>query len=249
MLVRMCWLIENAWARRPCHESNRASAERVMARKSGKLWIWLGLLALIVAIGAAVVLVQRGPQSQRASGAEDDDPSLSQFDPEGPWEKVEEGGGALAVPKGWTALDKFSPQVLIFRKSDGKGGVPGTDEAGQELEAQMILEKIRMDPGLEDSATVVVDRIFKEPQTTVAVRPVGERLKLADGTDAFLMHTEVIKADKQRTLMIKLLAKIDEHNGFVVTAQISGSKDSQIPSMDHKLGQWLRAMAKSLVLD
>ena len=221
-----------------------------MAKKSSPIWIWLGLPALVVAIGAAVVLViQRGPQSQRAAGADDEDPSLSQIDPDGPWEKVEEGGGALAVPKGWMALDKFSPQVLIFRKSGGKGGVPETDEAGQALEAQMILEQIRMDPGLEESAMVVADRILKEPQTTVAVRPVGERIKLADGTDAFLMHTEVIKADKQRTLMIKLIAKTDQHNGFVVTSQITGSKDSQIPTMDHKLGQWLRAMAKSLVLD
>jgi hypothetical protein len=220
-----------------------------MAKKSQQMWIWLSVLALIPAAIVAVVLVKRGAISPSKLVTTDDDPALSQIDPDGPWEKVEEGGAALAVPKGWTTLDKFSPQVLIFRKSNGQGGVPKTDEAGAQLEAQMILEKIRMDPGLEDSATVVADRILKEPQTTVVVRPTGESIKLADGTDAFLMHTELVRGDAQRTLMIKLLAKSDERTGFVVTTQITGSKESAIPTADSKLGQWLRALARSLVLD
>jgi hypothetical protein len=219
-----------------------------MATKSGRIWLWLGLAALIIVGGAAAFIAKRGTAASSASqGSGDDAQNIEMADER--WVIAEQEGAALAVPKDWENLDRFSPQVLIFRKSNGKGGVPAQDEAGAPLQAQMILEYIRMDPSLVDSANVVADRILKTPQTEIAVRPIGEFFKLSDGTEAFFMSTEIVKDGKERELMMKLLAKRDDNNGYVVTGSITASKDSQIPSINSKQGQWLKTLVRSLVRD
>jgi len=223
-----------------------------MARKSGIKWLWLlaAALALGGAVYAAIVVAKRGADRKTASAAAGDDSAVEHVpDQDAPWEIVQEAGGAVAVPKDWQNLDRFSPQVLVFRKSNGKGGIPKQDEAGQELQAQMILEKIRMELPLVDSANVVAERLMSEPQTEVSVRPVGDTMKLADGTDAFRMSMELVKGDTQRHLIIKLLTKTDQHNGFVVTGTITASKDSHIAAIDSPQGKWLRVLVESLVLD
>jgi len=211
------------------------------------MWLWLGVVALVVAGGAAAFVAKRSATSSATSQGSDESQSVDMN--EEAWEIVEQEGAALAVPKDWDNLDRFSPQVLVFRKSNGKGGIPATDEAGAPLQAQMILEYIRMDPSLQDSANVVADRILKTPQTDISVRPTGEMFKLSDGTEAFFMSVEIIKDGKERELMLKLLAKKDAQNGFVVTGSITANKESQIATATSKQGQWLKTLVRSLVLD
>jgi hypothetical protein len=169
-------------------------------------------------------------------------------DDDAPWEMAKSTDFAIAVPKDWTSLDKFSPQVLLYRQSEGKGGVPEKDENGQPLQAQIIIEKIKMKPGLQDSAAVVVDRIVNEAGTEVVNAAEGETAKLADGVDAFWLTTEVSRGDK-RMLFIKLLCKTDESHGYVVTGIISAGKASSIPSIKGAQGKWLLEMVKSFVID
>ena len=192
------------------------------------------MLAIVMAwlMGAALTLQVKGAD-----------------DPDAPWETAKDEGYALAAPKGWSNLDKFSPQVLIFRKSDGNGGVPKQDENGAELSAQISVEKIRMEPNVEDSANVVAMRILDEPQTEVVRRPSGEKITLSDGTEAFILNAEVIRNGTRKILILKLLAKCDAKNGFVVTGTITGGKESSIPAASSNLGKWLKAMVGSFVLD
>jgi hypothetical protein len=169
-------------------------------------------------------------------------------DEDAPWETAKDEGCAIAVPKAWTNLDHFSPQVLIFRRSDGTGGVPDKDENGGELQAQIIVERVKMEPDLENSANVVAGRVLEQPQTEVIQRAVGDKLKLSDGTDAFLMSMEINRGT-QHMLIIKLLCKTDDHNGFVATGTITSSKGSTYPAADGKTAKWLKAMLSSLVKD
>jgi hypothetical protein len=169
-------------------------------------------------------------------------------DEDAPWETAKDEGCAIAMPKGWTTLDKFSPQVLMFRRSDGQGGVPAKDENGAELQAQIIVEKVKMEPDLEGAANVVASRVLDQPQTEVIQRAVGDKLKLSDDTEAFLMSMEIRRSD-QHMLIIKLLCKTDDHNGFVVTGTVTAGKPSKIPAADGKTGKWLKALVSSFVKD
>ncbi len=169
-------------------------------------------------------------------------------DEDAPWESAKDEGCAIAVPKAWTNVDHFSPQVLIFRRSDGTGGVPDKDENGSELQAQIIVEKVKMEPDLENSANVVAGRVLEQPQTEVIQRAVGDKLTLSDGTEAFLMSMEINRAG-QHMLIIKLLCKTDDHNGLVVTGTITASKESTYAAAEGKTAKWLKAMVSSLVKD
>ena len=169
-------------------------------------------------------------------------------DPDAPWETVMGEGYAMAMPRAWTNLDKFSPQVLLYRQADGTGGVSDKDEFDQKLQAQLILESIQMEPDLEASANVVVNRILGEGQTEQLAKPTGEKMKLADGTDAFLITIEIRRQDI-RMLIIKLLAKNGPDKGYVATGTITASKDSNLPAGKGKLGTWLKEMVKSFVKD
>lgn len=165
------------------------------------------------------------------------------------WEMVKgDEGFAIAVPKGWTTLDKYAPSVLLYRQSDGTGGIPKKDEAGHDVQVQLIVEKIQMKPDLENSANVVAARIIEQPGTQIIRRPIGESFKLADGKDAFWMSMELVRGDS-RTVVIKMLSKIDSDNGYVVTGTISAGKDSNIATVDGKFSKWLGAITKSFVQD
>jgi hypothetical protein len=222
-----------------------------MARKSGKKWLWIfvAVVALGGAIYAAVVVAQRQGAAKTARATADEEAPLSVPDVDAPWEVVREEEASIGIPKDWDKLDKFTPQALIYRKSNGKGGVPNTDEAGQELQATIMLEKVRMEPPLGDSANVIASRMLGDPHTEIVSRPMGDSIKLTDGTDAFLMHCETINNDTQRQLIIKLLAKNDPHAGYVVTGTITASKESRIPTIESPQARWLQALVSSMVID
>jgi hypothetical protein len=163
-------------------------------------------------------------------------------DADAPWEIAKTEGAALAVPKGWENLDKFTPQVLIFRKNK-------TADVATEPQMQLVLERVKVDPPLEQAMGVIAARILKEPNTDMVSRPVGENIKLADGTAAMIMAMEVIKDGKQRQLHLKVLAKTDATTGYIVTGTISAPKDSKVATADSADAKWLRELVKSMVID
>jgi len=169
-------------------------------------------------------------------------------DPDASWMVATGEGCAIAVPRDWKSLDKFSPQVLVFRQSNGTDNIPTVDETGSTLQLQIIVEKVRMVPGLSDSANVLASRIMNEPHVDVMERPNGQDFKLTDGSPAFILTTEVAK-NGQHMLIMKLLTKTTEDAGFVVTGTITAGKDSPIASGASPLGKWLAAMIKSFVRD
>src|SRR5436190_12885263 len=64
-------------------------------------------------------------------------------DPDAPFEIANAEGVAIAVPRGWENLDKFSPSVLIFRKNKSN---EAAEQTPSEPQLQIILEKIKVDP-------------------------------------------------------------------------------------------------------
>jgi hypothetical protein len=169
-------------------------------------------------------------------------------DPDASWMLATGDGCAIAVPRDWKSMDKFTPQVLIFRQSNGTDNIPTVDETGSTLQIQIIVEKIRMTPGLSDSANILAARLMNEPKIDVLERPNGQDMKLTDGNAAFFLSTELVK-NGQHMLIMKLLTKSTEEEGFVVTGTIAAGKDSPIASGSSNLGRWLTAMVKSFVRD
>jgi len=167
-------------------------------------------------------------------------------DPDAPFEIASVEGAAIAVPRGWENLDKFTPSVLIFRKNKSNEAAAQTPS---EPQIQIILEKIRIHPPIEQAMGVVAQRILAEPATDMVSRPAGENIKLADGTPAMIMTIEVIREGKKRQLILKVLAKSDDKNGFIVTGTVSAPKESKIPTADSAETKWLRELVKSLVLN
>ena len=169
-------------------------------------------------------------------------------DPDASWMVATGDGCAIAVPREWKSMDKFTPQVLLFRQSNGTDNIPTVDETGSTLQLQIIVEKIRMVPDVQDSANVLASRLINEPHIDVLERPSGQECKLTDGTPAFLLSTELVK-NGQHMLIMKLLAKNGPEEGFVVTATIAAGKDSPVASASSNLGKWLTVMLKSFVRD
>src|SRR5437870_4567932 len=111
-------------------------------------------------------------------------------DPDAPFEIATAEGAAIAVPRGWENLDRFTPTVLIFRKNKSN---EAAEQAPSEPQIQIILEKVKVDPPIEQAMGVVAQRILAEPATDMVSRPAGENIKLADGPPAMIMAVEVIR--------------------------------------------------------
>jgi hypothetical protein len=180
--------------------------------------------------------------AQAAAFAQSDDSSKR------PWVVAKSDNCAIAVPRDWTNLDKFIPAILVDRQADGEGGVPAKDEAGTDVKCEILIEHVEIVPKLPDAGGVIIHRILDNKQTEPLTQPAGQRLKLADGSDAFLVWLEIQQNDRH-VLIYKLLCKTDSRHGFVVTGTLSAGKNSNLPSGKGKVGTWLRALICSFVKD
>jgi hypothetical protein len=168
---------------------------------------------------------------------------------EKPWEVVRIGTGAVAVPKGWRSIRTLPPRMVLYRQGDGIG-VPATDETGSPLQIGMTVEKYpntKQSPA--EGARALLEAVKKNPRFELVGKEKVEDLKLADGSEARLLTTELIKDKERRSLQMKLLVKDADSNGWVISGFIVGGKASKLPTPGSDLAQWLRAHLASFCLN
>src|ERR1051326_5979229 len=169
-------------------------------------------------------------------------------DEEKPYEIVTTEGCAIAIPQGWHNIDKFAPQVIIYREGDGIG-VPEKDESGEPIQIGITPEKIRTEKPLQEGARVLVAISGQVPSLQALTRPNLQKLTLSDGHEAALLIMEFMKDGRRHSLQMKLLTKDDQGNGYIAGAFIVAGKSSKYPDANSDLAKWLRAHLLTLVLD
>jgi predicted HTH transcriptional regulator len=167
---------------------------------------------------------------------------------EKPWEIVTGEGFAIAVPRDWQNLDKFSPRVLVYRQGDGIV-VPATDEDEKPIEIGITVEKVKTERSLEEGARSIVAAAREDSSLEIAARPTFEPIKLADGNDAILVIMEAAKGPERRALYFKMLTKTDQGTAFIAGSFLIAGKNSKIPTIESSLAKWLRAQVTAFVRD
>ena len=188
-----------------------------------------GLLMLVVVMGLAAVV--------RAQAKPDD------ADADEPWQVVADEGVAIIVPRDWKNLDRFQPKFVVFRQDQ-----TGESDPWGASQMSLSVERYRIPDSIDKVARVIAATKRKEEGVELSMRPVLEAVELSDKSFAGLLTMEYIKGDK-RWLERKLLVKVGEENGFLVSGTISAAKESKTPTPESAAAAWLKAHLMSFVLD
>jgi len=164
------------------------------------------------------------------------------------WEVVKGEGFGIVAPAGWRNFEAGGRYVL-FRQGDGIG-VPMVDENGAPVQVGLTVEKYSGQRGtVEEGIKSLAANARRNPRLVVVGEDVVEKVKLDDGTDAMLLITRFVKDGTRGSLQMKMLAKDQAGNGWVVSAFVVAGKESKLPVAESGVGQWLRAHVASFCLD
>ena len=167
---------------------------------------------------------------------------------EEPFEIVKFEPGAIAVPRGWRAMEAIT-RKLLFRTGDGMGNIPPVDETDEPLQVGMAVEKFAdVKEPLGDGMAKLVDGAQSDPRLEWVKKDITT-IRLSDGTEAMLLKAEFLKEKTRRSLQMKLIAKDASSTLWIASAHIVGGKDSEWPKASSTMAQWLEAHLTSLVLD
>ena len=169
-------------------------------------------------------------------------------DDEPPFEVIDVGPGRIAVPRGWRALEGLTGK-LLYRQGDGIGMVPPVDETGAPLQIGMVVDKFE---STKESVAEIVNGLVAQAgndRRLQLVRKETAEVRLADGTKAMLLRTELLKEKTRRSVQLKLVAKDAESNVWIASAHVVGGKESGWPQIGSTLVKWVEAHLTSFTLD
>ncbi len=165
------------------------------------------------------------------------------------WEVVKGEGFTIAIPRGWRKLPMPIGHHVLYVNGDGLG-VPAIDETGSPIQTGLTVERYsKLDSSTMEGAKENLASLKWNRRLKVVSQDKVKALKLSDGAEAALIRVILLKDRTRRSLQLKLYAKDKDSRGWVVSAWIVTSKDSEFVAKNKSLENWLRAHVTSLCFD